>query len=120
MSRERLNGRVDRLEHARGLLPTADAAELAALEREYDRRFPGPLPDAFDTYTQAQLDDFLSYQASDTARRLDELRQRQKPARQRAEEAAARIAIASMDRDQLDEHMAALLAANSEEPPCQS
>jgi hypothetical protein len=111
-----LPARIDRLEAARGPLPMAEAAELAALEREYAARFPLPMS----AWSSERCDDFLAYEASAAAGRMDELRERAKPAAQRAAEAADRILIASLSPDQLDEYMAALLAANSEKPPCQS
>jgi hypothetical protein len=72
------------------------------------------------SWSSEMCDAYLAYEAGGVAGRLDELRERAKSPQQRAAEAADRILIASMSLDQLDEYMAALLAANSEEPPCQS
>jgi hypothetical protein len=106
MSRERLNGRVDRLEHARGLLPTADAAELAALEAEYERMFPMPI----DNWSSELCDQFFIYQGGPTAMRAHQLRERVKSPQQRVDDAAAVAEIEAMSRDELDACLAARCA----------
>ena len=103
--------RLEAMAGMRGPLGQGEAAELRHLEAERAAMFVGPIA----SMSQAQLDAFMAWHASDQAARLGHLRQRALSPRQQAEQRATAVAIEAMSADELAEYFEARCRAAQQE-----
>lgn len=96
-----LSTRIAALEAARqvGPLSQSEAAELRHLQAEHDARFAGPIT----TWSTEQLEDFIRNECTTDgpARRLDELRQRNRGPEQDAADRRRLAVFLGIAEDQL-------------------